>query len=339
MPPRSETADEIDAAISGLRRERAEQGAARRRSGVVPISDQVREVSRATGEAYEALRLEMEEAIAGGRMILEVDTGLIDETEWRDRDDRGFADESFLALRQSIAANGQLTPVALRKGKPGRYEVAYGHRRVHACRALGRPVRAVLIDLDERGLVGRMLIENAQRADLSPLERAQHYRRLLRAGLFQRAELAELLGVTPQQVSNVAALAEIPPEVLALLGDPRELSIGVGKQVLSAVQRTGTALSRDVADRVRAAQGNAVTKARLLVRLLQAGDSSRQDTDTDNLLIRDRQGRRYGRLSRSGSQLVLRFQPGLDESVIRRLATRIPELYATLADEPDPKSD
>ncbi|SNB77697.1 plasmid partitioning protein RepB [Arboricoccus pini] len=337
MPPRTKAptaraTDEIDLAISGLRQERAEQGGARRRSGVVPISDQVREVSRGTAEAYEALRRQMEEAVSTGRMVVEIDTRLIDDTSWRDRDDRGFADDAFLALRQSIAANGQITPAALRQGKDGRYEIVFGHRRVHACRALGRPVRAVIVTLDEQGLVAQMLIENAQRIDLSPLEKARHYRRLLKAGLFQRTELAALLGVTPQQVSNVAALADIPENVLEMLGDPRDLSIGVGKQLLAVLQRHGGSLSEADAEAMRALKGNATTRARHLIRLLGNGAQPTAG-DKDGTLIRDRQGRRYGRLSRSGSQLVFRFQPGLDERVIRRLAARIPSLYAEVAED------
>jgi ParB family chromosome partitioning protein len=335
MPAGNRAPDDLDAAILGLRQQRAASGTEPRpprRAALVPISAEVARVGEHTADAYARLKAEMEEAVASGRMVAEIDPGRIVDSVWRDRGEAAFADEAFLRLCQSMREQGQLNPVGLRRlpqpGGPDRYEIVFGHRRVRAARVAGLPVRAVVLDSDDRALVARMLVENAVRTDLSPFEKAQHYRRLLDEGLFSRAELAELLGVSPQAISNVAALAELPPAVLRLLGDPRQLGINAGQRLLAAVRdldRLPAAIER----RVEALPEDARLRAARLTQWLAEAPGQGEGT---GFVIRDRQGRRYGRLSRSGRQLLIRFQPGLDEAVIQRLAERIPELYAELAE-------
>jgi ParB family chromosome partitioning protein len=327
--------DELDAAILGLRQQRAAGGGPprpARRAPLVPISAEVARVGEHTADAYARLKAEMEAAVAAGRMVAEIDPARIIDSAWRDRGDAAFADEAFLRLCQSLREQGQLNPVGLRRLPPQdgreRFEIVFGHRRVRAARVAGLPVRAVLLDSDDRALVARMLVENAIRTDLSPFEKAQHYRRLLTQGLFSRTELAELLGVSPQEISNVAALAELPAAVVSLLGDPRQLGINAGQRLLAAV-RGLERIPEAIARRVEALPEDARLRA---ARLTQWLAETPGEGEGPGFVIRDRQGRRYGRLSRSGRQLLIRFQPGLDEVVIQRLAQRIPQLYAELAD-------
>src|SRR5688572_9525750 len=109
------TLKELDAAIVELGRGAAAGPPGRPRRGIVPISEQVREVARTTGEAYEDLKAEMERAAAEGRLVVEVDPALIRDSAHRDRDERGFGDAGFLELVNSIRDEGQLAPVALRR--------------------------------------------------------------------------------------------------------------------------------------------------------------------------------------------------------------------------------
>lgn len=326
--------DELDAAILGLGRQRrapARAAAAPRRTPLVPISAEIAKVGEQTAAAYAELKAEVEAAVSAGRMVVDVDPALIADSAWRDRADSAFADEAFLALCQSLREHGQLNPVGLRRATTPdgaeRYEIVFGHRRVRAARALGSKVKAVLLGADDRTLIARMLVENAIRTDLSPWEKAQHYRRLLDEGVFSRTELARLLAVSPQEISNVLALAELPEEVAALLGDPRQLGINAGQRLLAALRGHGR-VPAEIAERVQALPADPKLRAARLASWLA---SAKNPNDGASLVIRDRHGRRYGRLSRSGRQLLIRFQPGLDEAVLERLARRIPELYEELA--------
>lgn len=322
---RRDSAEELDAAIGHLRESRNEQrGRGGRRTSVVPISEQVLDVGRVTVEAYHELQQQVEAWQKDGSLVVEVSPHEIHDTVWRDRHPLGCTDDAFLALCQSIAAEGQIAPVAIRPGSEG-YEVVYGHRRVAACRSLGRNVRAVVVDTDVRGLVARMLIENAQRRDLSPIERAAQYRKLIDENLMEREEIAQLLGVTPQQISNVLALAEIPASVVEALGDPRVISIATGKQIVQALRQHPGSWD-DALELARASTGDATDRANAFIAAVATGSKSAREVV--GRLIRSTDGRRFARVTSSGRQIVLRFQPDLNVEALERLIAQLPELYA-----------
>jgi len=331
MAKQNQEPDELDEAILGIRQRRSRTSG--RRGSAVPIGGQVRAVVSSTSEAYEELKKNYDDAVAEGRMVVLVEPSLIDETVLRDRDDASFGDEAFARLQADIAANGQLTPVALRVSSAGadRYDVIFGHRRVRACRALGKQVRAIILEADDRHLLHMMLVENAIREDISPLEKARHYRKILDEGVVDRQGLADLLRVSPQQVSNISVLAEIPSEHLQILGDWRRLSIATGKALLSALRKANFQIPSALQERVLSISGDANRRAQALMRGLTEPSKTAAETDS-NFLIRDKRGRRYGLLTRSGKQWIIRFQPGLDDDAIRRIASKVPELYDDMSD-------
>lgn len=87
---------------------------------------------------------ELRERIASGAVILEIDPSLVDPSPLADRF-RDQDDSSFEALKQSIAQRGQEVPILVREHPEakGRYQSAYGHRRVRATRELGISVKAI----------------------------------------------------------------------------------------------------------------------------------------------------------------------------------------------------
>jgi ParB family chromosome partitioning protein len=117
--------------------------------------------------------------------VVEIDAALIEPSPFADRLSAGETDDpDFAALKDSIAAHGQQVPVLLRphadadKAARGLYQAAYGHRRVQAARALGRPVRAVVRTLDDAALAlaqlhrARLLRPHAARPRFRPRHRA-----------------------------------------------------------------------------------------------------------------------------------------------------------------------
>jgi ParB family chromosome partitioning protein len=218
--------------------------------------------------------------------------------------------------------------VALRR-QGDRFDIAFGHRRVHACRQIGIKVHAIVMPRDDRDLVAAMLVENQARRDLSPIERAAAYRRILDGNLFDRATLAELLGVTQRQVLNILSLNRLDHEVLMALGDARSLSLSVGMRLVAVLGKAQNPPSRKLLQSLRDRTGDANARAR---RLIAEADSAQKAATIDqSIVVSDDHGRRYARLTKSGSQLVLRFQPGLDPEVLRALVQRIPSLYEELA--------
>jgi len=95
----------------------------------------------------------LSERLANGEAVLEVDSSLIDDSIVPDRMEG--SDAGFTAFKESVREKGQLVPALLRPHPThqGRYQIAYGHRRVRALRELGRPVRAVVQNLSDDDLV------------------------------------------------------------------------------------------------------------------------------------------------------------------------------------------
>src|SRR5260370_28550469 len=111
--------------------------------------------------------------ISSGAFVIEIDPSMIDPSPVVDRFDHAGG-PSFEALKISIRQRGQEIPVLVRghPAQPGRYQSAYGHRRVRAARELGRPVRAILRALSDEELAIAQCVENSAREDLQ-LHRAR----------------------------------------------------------------------------------------------------------------------------------------------------------------------
>jgi ParB family chromosome partitioning protein len=151
----------------------------------------------------------------------------------RDEDDR------FTALVESIRWHGQQVPVLVRPcpDKPGRYQVAYGHRRVRAAKVLGQKVRALIRDLSDAELVVAQGKENSERKDLSFIERAVFARHLEERG-FDRSTIIAALSVDKAEAARFLSVAHAVPAELVLAigpapkaGRPRWLALA---QLLNA---------------------------------------------------------------------------------------------------------
>jgi ParB family chromosome partitioning protein len=184
------------------------------------------ELARAR-EQHEQLRQDVECARVDGRLAVELDTDLIEDSPYRDRADWGFEGEAFERLIRTIVQEGQLVPVAVRRkpDDPDRYEIIWGHRRVRACRNLGIKVRAVVREVDTRSLALLMDLENTQRENLSTIERARKYRKLIDDGVFAtQNELAVHFRMSEGHTSKLLLVAGLPDVVVQAMGDPGRVS-------------------------------------------------------------------------------------------------------------------
>ncbi|KMO25513.1 plasmid partitioning protein RepB, partial [Methylobacterium variabile] len=153
----------------------------------------------------------LQEALARGETIIDIDPALIDPSFVRDRlDNHG---DSFAEFKRLIEERGQEVPILVRPhpDRPGRYQVAYGHRRLRALRELGRHVRAVVRALDDAQLVVAQGLENSARQDLTYIEKAVFARRLEDRG-FERPIIIDALSTDKGELSKLIAVARAIPE-------------------------------------------------------------------------------------------------------------------------------
>jgi ParB family transcriptional regulator, chromosome partitioning protein len=172
---------------------------------------------RTMGLTLDKLELErksLEEALAAGGGIVELAPDQIEGSFAADRFSDA-ADTAFEALKQSIAANGQEVPILVRPlaSGTGRYQAAYGHRRLRACRQLGLKVKAIVRPLSDAELVLAQGLENAARVDLSFIEKAM-FARGLEQRSFDRSMIMAALATDKTELSKMLSVASALPEPL-----------------------------------------------------------------------------------------------------------------------------
>lgn len=149
---------------------------------------------------------------------------------------RRFDEEDLKALTKSIKEKGILQPVLVRRNpeNPTYYELIAGERRWRAAQAAQlHEIPVVVKDLSDQESLEIALVENLQRKDLSPLEEAEGYRRLMEEFSHTQEKLAETVGRSRSQVANMLRLLNLPDEVKDLL-DLGKISAGHGRALLNA---------------------------------------------------------------------------------------------------------
>jgi ParB family chromosome partitioning protein len=129
-------------------------------------------------------------------------------------------EEHFAALVSSIKDNGQLVPILARPDPkhPGRFQVAYGHRRLRAAEILQLKVKAMVRELSDEEMVIAQGKENNDRRDLSFIERALFAQSLEDRG-FNRAVLMAALSVDKAETAKLLSVARsVPTSVIQAIG-------------------------------------------------------------------------------------------------------------------------
>ena len=187
--------------------------------------------SRRLGRGLEALLgpISKEQAEAQGA-LREVPVGSIDANPYQPR--RTFEPAALQELADSIAASGLLQPLIVRPRPSGRYELIAGERRWRAIQQLHwQKVPVVVKDVDDQALLTLALIENLQRDDLSPIDEALGYDRLVQEFHLTQSDVARLVGKDRATVANTLRLLKLPPEVRTLV-EKRSLSEGHARALL-----------------------------------------------------------------------------------------------------------
>jgi len=156
---------------------------------------------------------------------------------------REFDPAELEALASSIAENGLLQPLLVRPavGRPDRYELVAGERRLRAVTGLGwTTVNAVVREIEDEALLVLALVENLQREELSPLEEAEGYRSLADQFGMTQEEIAVAVGKDRSTVANMVRLLRLPPSIRKLL-DTGSLSMGHARALLGVADSSRAA--------------------------------------------------------------------------------------------------
>jgi ParB family transcriptional regulator, chromosome partitioning protein len=144
--------------------------------------------------------------------------------------------EAIAALASSIRSRGVLNPIIVRKRGTAEnaYEIIAGERRWRAAIEAGLAEVPVLsLDVPDRDAMEIALVENLQRNDLSALEEAEGYRRLVEELGETQDGLSRVIGKSRSHIANTLRLLRLPASVKTMIGEGK-LSAGHARAVLAA---------------------------------------------------------------------------------------------------------
>ncbi len=146
---------------------------------------------------------------------------------------RRFDEAQLEELTTSVRAHGVLQPIVVREVGGGRYKIIAGERRWRAAGRAGlERVPIVCREASDAEAFELAILENIQRADLSPIEEAASFARLIDEFGLSQEEVAARTGKSRAAVSNAVRLLRLPDDLRALV-DTGELSAGHGRALLS----------------------------------------------------------------------------------------------------------
>lgn len=198
---------------------------------------------------------------------------------------RHFDEESIQDLAKSIKERGLILPIMVRaiEGEKDSYEIIAGERRWRAAQLAGlHEVPVLLRHFSDREAMEIGLIENVQRQDLSPLEEAEGYRRLLEEFHHTQEGLAKVVGKSRPHITNLLRLLTLPESVKAMI-TAGELTMGHARAIITA--KDPETLAKEI---VR--KGLSVRQAEALAKKVSDGrfakkDRVRKDVDPNILAL------------------------------------------------------
>ncbi len=154
-----------------------------------------------------------------------------------------FDPDELKSLTASIKKEGVLMPILLRPSGDG-YELIAGERRWRASQAAGLlNIPAVVREVNDLQALELAIIENEQRDDLTAIESARAYHRLIEEFAYTQQQVAERIDVSRVQVSNMIRLLQLPDAIQKMIED-RKLNMGHARPLVGLERSKAIELAR-----------------------------------------------------------------------------------------------
>jgi ParB family chromosome partitioning protein len=149
-----------------------------------------------------------------------------------------FDEEALVSLSASIRAVGVLQPILVRQTGDESFELIAGERRWRAAKRAGlQTIPAIVRPVEDGDSLEQALVENLHREDLSPLEEAAAYQRLMEEFSMTQDQVATRVGRSRSSVANTLRLLQLPASIQRLLRDGR-LTAGHARALLGTPDRS-----------------------------------------------------------------------------------------------------
>lgn len=173
-----------------------------------------------------------------------------------------FDPAAIESLRASITKHGVLEPLLLRELSEGWYEIIAGERRFRASVKAGlREVPALIRKTSDAEMLELAMIENLHREDISPIDKARGFRRMIGEFGFTQRQISQVMGLSRPAVANTIRLLDLPKPIQEAL-HRREITEGHARAILCIkdCRSMEYALKRIVSSRMNVRETECLTK-------------------------------------------------------------------------------
>jgi len=233
-------------------------------------------------------------------------------------------DAEFDALVASIAEHGQKVPILVRPDpeKEGRFQIAYGRRRLRAAAKLGFKVKAIVQNLNDNELVIAQGKENLDRQDLSFIEKALFAHRLEEAG-YPRDVIMAALSTDKADLSRYISVARgVPQTVIMAIGPAPKAGRARWLALVDAVSSSPKKVEAIIEDNTFADLNSDQRLQRVLSKIADR-DAKKATGET----WKTRQGQKAAQIERSGAKTRITFDERMVPEFADYLTTRLDELF------------
>jgi ParB family chromosome partitioning protein len=162
---------------------------------------------------------------------------------------KNFNEEKLRELANSITSNGLVQPIIVGPTPNGKYQIIAGERRYRASKIAGLTEIPVIIkNLSNKEILEIALIENVQREELTAIEEAEGYERLIKEFGYTQAELAAAVGKSRSHVANLLRLNNLPDSIKLMINND-QLSMGHARCLIgleNAEELAGKVIANDL---------------------------------------------------------------------------------------------
>ncbi|PJC00833.1 chromosome partitioning protein ParB [bacterium (Candidatus Moisslbacteria) CG_4_9_14_0_8_um_filter_36_20] len=188
-------------------------------------------IPTSSGKIREERAMEIAKEIGRGEEVIDIPLEKIEPNPYQPR--KEFSHLSQEELINSIKEYGIIEPLILTKGEQDKYQIIAGERRFRAAQFLGmKTVPGIVRQASEIEKLEISLLENVQRRDLNPIEKAKAYQRLIDEFNLTEEEIAKKMGKARSTISNTLRLLSLPLAVQGAIGEEK-ISEGHAKALMS----------------------------------------------------------------------------------------------------------
>ena len=271
---------------------------------------------------------ELKRRVAEGALPIDLDPSLIDPSPFADR----FADQDLSAveaLKTSFREHGQEIPILVRihPSETGRYQIAYGHRRVRAANQLGIKVKAYVRELGDDRLVVAQGIENSAREDLTFIERSIFALKLEDGG-FDRTLIQTALSVDRQEASKLINVGRaVPGWLTEAIGRAPKIGRPRWQELADILKADGVDVkARKATNDKSFSHKSSDDRFIAVLRAVKAVDKPNSVRPTA-LIAKSVDGEEIATLAVTGKVCKIQIDRDRDEAFAKFVMDRIPDLY------------